>query len=124
MLTELIIDAKNTWLRSPVLALDKAEQHAAIRKLNKPRVLSVRAIAAITGSTVYAVKKAIGTGSHPEARGALNPQHLAKLGLVLAGTEEATPGLIKALVHEGTSVSTISDLTNISRSTLYRRLEQ
>lgn len=90
------------------------------QRLNAYCVLSLAAISAIVGVSKYKVEKYTNGQNRPATRGRLNPNHLAMLAYMLSDGKVRHEWLAKML-SEGTSISTISDLTNISEATLYRR---
>ncbi len=117
----LLMAAKSAYQNRLFNELDKSLQVAAVRKLNSFGVLSIAAIAAVVGTTKSRVRKAVGP-NRPEARGKLNPAHLDYLTYLLTGSRKAATEWIKDMVEHGTSVNTIADLTLMSRTTIYRRL--
>lgn len=100
------------------LALDEARQVAAVRALNSYGVLSVAAMASVVGCSEYRVGQALSGLPRPRARGKLNPEHLPWLAYMQDG--EVRDNWLECMLREGTSISTIADLTGISRSTLVR----
>lgn len=103
------------------LALDEARQVAAVRALNSYGVLSISAMASVVGCSEYRVGQALKGLPRPRARGKLNPEHLPWLAYMQDG--EIRKNWLDCMVREGTSISTIVDLTGISRSTLVRHVE-
>lgn len=104
-----------------LLALDRRVQGDRCRELNRPGILSVSAISSLVGCSSRAVRYAIRGMHQPEARGRLNPDHIEYLAHLLSSRDTQSHWL-PIMVKEGTSVSTISDLTGISEATIYRRL--
>jgi hypothetical protein len=98
------------------LALVPQARDEAIRALDVPKLLSKQAISAIVGCGETHVGKVLG-GARP--RGKLNPDHLSMLGYVLS-QGRASQALIKEMTDNGTSLSMIAALTNVSQATLYR----
>lgn len=120
MLADLLVLAKSTYGRREILGLDKEMQDDAVRRLhNHGAVLSVSALGSVVGVSPYRVKKAIGLPL-PEARGHLNPQHISMLLFALS-LGDLPPRWVEEMLTGGTSASTITDLTGISESTIYRR---
>lgn len=112
-----VIDNKIDWITT-----NKDDQRAAIRKLNDFGVLSVAALGSVTRSSRYLVLSAC-AGNVPKSRGDLNPAHLDFLVWLLANQDIRNPDWITHMVNNGTSLSTIEDITLIPRSTLQRRLK-
>jgi len=100
------------------LALAVPAQNDAIRELDEPKVLSVQAISAIVGCGEARVRKVLG-GDTRRARGKLNPDHLTMIGYLLS-QGRVNRVLVGTMLNNGTSLSTIASLTNISQATLYR----
>lgn len=119
-LADLLVVARSIWRKRDLLGLDKEMQDDAVRRLHKYGVLSITALGSIVGVTPYRVRKAIAGMSIPEARGHLNPAHLTMLLFALS-QDDMQPRWVRMMIDEGTSISTISELTGISRSTLNRR---
>lgn len=82
-------------------------------------LLSASALAGLLNVSVYHVEKVAGT-STTRPRGKLNPTHLPWLGYMVS-SGKVNPIWLEEMLSEGTSLSTISDLTGISEATLYRR---
>lgn len=89
------------------------------RQINRYGILSLSAIAAVVGCSVWQAEQAIVGMPRPKARGTLNPQHISMLAYVLS-TGKVRPAWVRIFLDEGTSMSTVSDLTGISASTLFR----
>jgi len=90
------------------------------RQINRYGVLSAQAIGAVIGCSSRVVNAAIAGMPKPTARGTLNPAHIPMLAYALSnGT--INKEWLGILLSEGTSLSTVSDLTGIPESTLYRR---
>ena len=119
-LAQLLALASGAYNTRAHLALTEERQVAACRELHAFGVLSPRAIASVLGCPLYRVEHALSGLPKSDARGKLNPEHLQWLGYMLADGK-ARPQWVRVMVQEGTSVSTIADLTGISRSTLDRR---
>lgn len=115
----LLALAEGTYLRRAVLALDERGMKSRIIRLNSFQMLSVSALAAVTGVSTYRVEQALEGHPRPVTRGALNPAHLGWLAYMLS-KGRATDAWVQLMTRGGTSISTISDLTGISEATLYR----
>lgn len=120
-LADLIARSKSIYGKRGVLSFSSERQDAACRELNTG-VLSLAAIGSIVDVSRYRVAKAIDGQPHPEARGKLNPEHLLELGYLLSFQRVSNREWIRNMISGGTSISTISDLTTISISTLRRSL--
>lgn len=122
-LAELLVLAVAVYNDHAYLRLSKDDMNRAIRRLHAYGVLSTPALSAITGVSMYRVRKAIAGMTPPRARGHLNPIHLTELAYLLS-MEKQLPSKqwLQRLVNGGTNLSTISDLTGISEATIYRRL--
>jgi AraC-like DNA-binding protein len=119
-LADLLAKAMATYNRRDTLALDPASLRKRCRMLNEPGVLSLGAIATIVGISMFRVEQAISGMPRPKARGHLNPRHIPLLSYTLS-LGKINKDWLEQMVAEGTSLSTIASLTNISESTLYRR---
>ena len=117
-LLALMVSTRN---KRDLLSLDKSVQSDRCRELNRPGLLSVSAISALVGCSNRAVRYAIRGMHKPKARGKLNPDHIEYLAYLLSTHNTGSPWL-SIMVREGTSVSTIADLTGISEATIYRRI--
>lgn len=116
-LADLLARAYAAYQRREFIALD-GSQRELIQEIGSRRVLSNKALAAIFGCTEYRVEQAIGTdASRP--RGKLNPSHIPTIAYMLSMKREVGQA-VSYMVEHGTSLSTIADLTNISRITLNR----
>lgn len=93
------------------------------RALNEYGILSLEAISATVGCSVYQTKQAIYGMPRPKARGKLNPRHIAMLAHCLS-RGKIPQHWLTLMLAEGTSLSTISDLTGISPATLHRRKQR
>lgn len=121
-LAELMIKARSFYDRQNIISLDKESQDEACRELNTG-VLSLAAISAVVGVSPYRVEKAIRGMPRPTTRGHLNPAHLSWLAYGLS-KGDVKGFWVRAMLDDGTSLSTISDLTLISEATLYRRRDE
>lgn len=121
-LAELMTKARSIYDRQNILSLDKESQDRACRELNTG-VLSLVAIAAVVGVTVYRVERAIEGMPRPTSRGHLNPAHLTWLAYGLS-KGDVKGFWVRAMLDGGTSISTITDLTQIPTTTLYRRRDE
>ena len=90
----------------------------AIRELAAPNLLSTQAISAIVGAKESRVARVLGTDAR-RPRGKLNPSHISMMGYVLS-LGRVNQVLVNLMLNNGTSLSTISALTNVSQATLYR----
>lgn len=106
--------------RHKVFALDSKERGERCRELNSYGILSLSAIGSVLGCSPWQVEQAILGHPRPTARGKLNPRHLSMLGYVVS-YGKITNTWLRLFLEEGTSISTISDLTGIGESTLRRR---
>lgn len=116
---ELLALAAGLYSRKDVLDFDPEWRGAEIRKLHAYGLLSLSAMAEIVGTTVYRVEQAIHTLPRPEQRGKLNPAHLSLLAYSIR-FGRVNKEWLESMLEEGTSLSTIVELTGISRSTLSR----
>ena len=117
-MARMLASAAGYHNRHDHLALDPARMVAAHRDLNSYGVLSLRAIASITHTTRTRVERSLEGLPRPAARGKLNPAHLSWLAYMLDGKSRRS--WVYAMVNGNTSISTIADITGISRSTLER----
>lgn len=117
-LAQLIAKARGAGIL--VHKMTEAEKDDKIAELNSYGVLSISALASVLGVSHYRIERVIGKGNHPTTRGNLNPAHLPWLGYMVS-SGKVNPVWLEAMLTEGTSLSTISDLTGISEATLYRR---
>jgi hypothetical protein len=111
--------AAGMYQRQAILALDPSTRGERCRQLNSYGILSLSAIGEVLGCSTYQVEKSIIGMQKPTSRGRLNPQHLSMLAYSLS-TGRINDVWLGILLEEGTSLSTISDLTGIAESTLYR----
>lgn len=119
-LADLIVIALSIYRKRDVLAFDPDAQDDAIRRLNEYCILSSAAIASILAVSHYRVRRATAGMPVPVARGHLNPSHLTMLLHGLSNGDIPARWLDQ-MIDEGTGISTISDLTAIPESTLYRK---
>lgn len=117
-LAMLIVLARGAYLNKE--RLTDAEIDALCTQFNASGVLSISAIASLLGVSFYRVDKALEGQPRPDKRGQLNPAHLPWLGYMLSLGKVNDLWLI-SMLSDGTSLSTVSDLTLISEATLYRR---
>ena len=115
----LLALAEGTYLRRSVLALDERGLKSRIIRLNSFQMLSVSALASVTGVSTYRVEQALEGHPRPTARGTLNPAHLSWLAYMLS-SGKAKDSAVQLMVNGGTSISTIADLTGVSEATIYR----
>lgn len=99
--------------------LNAAIRGGRCRQINNYGILSLHAISSVVGCSVWQVEQALVGISRPVKRGRLNPEHLSMLAYMLSNGKVRTEWLARML-GEGTSLSTISDLTGIAESTLQR----
>lgn len=99
--------------------LDALTRGERCRQINRWGILSLRAIASVVGCSVWQVEKSIKGMKKPNARGQLNPQHLSMLAYMLS-RGKVNDDWLALMLGEGTSLSTITDLTGIPESTLQR----
>lgn len=116
---QLLVKAANTFNNRRYLKVSWALQEEAVRELHSYGLLSIKAMAAIVECTEYRVRAALEGQALPRARGKLNPRHIPWLAYGLS-MHEIKPHVLKQLLKEGTSLSTIAELTGISRATLNR----
>lgn len=120
ILADLLVRAMSCYNRRNVWGLDVIVQYEKIRMLNEYGILSLPALCAIFDTSSYHVERALRGMPRPTARGQLNPRHIPWLAYMLSNGKVRDEWL-KLMLKEGTSLSTISELTNISESTLHRR---
>lgn len=120
---DLLATASGIYHKQHLNTLDDGLQEAACRKLNSYGMLSLQAIASVVGCNLYRVERGIVGQERPQARGHLNPAHLPWLGYMLS-SGKANNGWVKAMYREGTSLSTMEDLTGISRQTFRRKINE
>lgn len=118
----LLVQMANGYNHRTTLAAIEPLQRAYIEELHSAGVLSVAALAAIFGVNASRVLAIVGRDS-ARARGKLNPQHIAWLAYALS-LKKITPEDLRMMLSGGTSISTIEDLTGISRATLNRWRKQ
>ena len=116
---KLLVKAANTFNEQRFLRLAPELQESAVRELHSFGILSIKALAAIVGCTEYRVHEAIKGTEPPKARGKLNPRHIAWLAYALS-FHKLSQSTLRELIRDGTSLSTIEDLTCIPRATLNR----
>lgn len=119
ILADFLVVLNNVYLHQDTNNLNTAVRGERCRQLNRYGILSLRAIASVVGCSVWQVEQAIVGMPKPTARGKLNPRHLSMLAYTLSVGRIRTTWL-KLMLEEGTSISTISDLTGIAESTLQR----
>lgn len=107
------------YQRKDTNTLDLETMEERCRKINAYGILSLSAIGAVIGCSAYRVDKAIVGMRKPTNRGKLNPQHLSMLAYMLS-TGKINDLWLGVFLEEGTSLSTVSELTGISESTLQR----
>lgn len=107
------------YQRQETLTLDAGMRGERCRQINSYGILSLSAIGAVIGCSAWQVERSIIGMKRPTARGKLNPQHLSMLAYVLSAGKIKTSWL-HIFLEEGTSLSTVSDLTGIAESTLHR----
>lgn len=98
--------------------MTEVEVDRKLLTLNAWDLLSTSALAALLDVSPYHVEKVVGT-STTRPRGKLNPTHLPWLGYMVS-SGKVNPIWLHEMLSEGTSLSTISDLTGISEATIYR----
>jgi len=99
--------------------LDPGVRGERCRRINAYGILSLSAIGAIIGCSSWQVEQAIVGMKRPTTRGKLNPKHLSMLAYALS-TGKIKDTWLTLFLEEGTSLSTVSDLTGISEATLHR----
>lgn len=120
VVADLLAVASGIHARAAILTLNRDKQRDACVQLNLYGILSLSAIGSIVGISKYRVETAIGKMKRPRARGHLNPRHLPWLGYMLS-SGKVNDYWLNEMLNNGTSLSTIADLTGISESTLNRR---
>lgn len=118
-LANFLVILNGIYLHKDTNNLNRAIRGERCRQINNYGILSPRAIAAVVGCSVWQVEEALSGVSRPNTRGRLNPEHLSMLAYMLSNGKVRTEWLGRML-EEGTSLSTISDLTGIAESTLQR----
>lgn len=118
-LANFLVILNSVYLHTDTNNLNSAIRGERCRQLNRYGILSLRAIASVVGCSVWQVEQDIAGMPRPKARGKLNPQHLTMLAYSLS-RGRVTPMWLQHMLAEGTSLSTISDLTGIAESTLQR----
>lgn len=103
----------------PTRNLDKEADKKDCRSLNKYGVLSLSAIASVVGISMYKAEKYLEGMEIPTTRGHLNPEHLTMLMYAHSSGKISKLWLDECL-DNGTSLITVSSLTQISESTLRR----
>jgi hypothetical protein len=121
-LANLLALSASLYYRSNALGAVPELQAEAMKELHSYGVLSVAAIAAIVGATQAHGIKVLGRDSS-WPRGKLNPEHIAWLGYAVS-QRKIKPDTLRKMLKGGTSISTIEDLTGISRSNLNRWRKQ
>ena len=118
-LAHFLVVLNSIHLHKDTNNLDAATRGERCRQINSWGILSLRAIASVVGCSIYQVERALTGAKKPKARGALNPLHLSMLGYMVSSGRVNTEWL-EYMLDNGTSLSTIADLTGIAESTLYR----
>lgn len=118
-LAHFLVLCNRIYQHSDTNNLNVAVRGERCRELNRYGILSLRAIASVVGCSVWQVEQAIVGMPRPKARGKLNPSHLTMLAYSLSNGK-VWPTYLQHMLAEGTSISTISDLTGIAESTLQR----
>lgn len=103
----------------PTRNLDKHADRDDARRLNKFGVLSLSAIASVVGISMYKAEKYLEGMEIPTTRGHLNPEHLTML-MYAHSSGKISKLWLDEVLSNGTSLITVSTLTNISESTLRR----
>jgi DNA invertase Pin-like site-specific DNA recombinase len=101
----------------PLHRATREDTKEAIRQLGSYGILSVRTIALIVKASIYMVRE------QPIRRGTadINPDHLQFLLYLLSG--KGSDKWLSVMVEGGTNIATIAHLLGVSRSTIYRRME-
>jgi hypothetical protein len=122
-LAELLLYAVSVYRKHDLYAMSKDLQDEIIVKLNSYGVLNVSSIGAIVGVSKYRVERALEhEGWRSPTRGRLNPAHLTMLINCLAN-HDIPARWVELMTHDGTDISIIADLTNISEKTIRRRID-
>lgn len=103
----------------PTRNLDKEADRQDCRALNAYGVLSLSAIASVVGISMYKAEKYLAGMEVPTTRGHLNPEHLTML-MYAHSSGKVSKLWLDEMLDGGTSLITVSSLTNISESTLRR----
>lgn len=103
----------------PTRNLDKHADRDDCRRLNRFGVLSLSAIASVVGVSMYKAEKYLEGMEIPTTRGHLNPEHLTML-MYAHSSGKVSKLWLDEMLENGTSLITVSSLTNISESTLRR----
>lgn len=119
---ELLVRMAAAYNQVLTLAAIPPLQAEKIKELHRYGLLSARALAATVGAKETTVLKVIGRDSARQ-RGALNPEHIGWLAYALS-LKKISPENLRRMLKNGTSLSTIEDLTGISRSNLNRWRKQ
>lgn len=118
-LADFLVILNSVYLHTDTNNLNSTIRGERCRQLHRYGVLSLQAIASVVGCSVWQVERAIVGMPKPKARGKLNPRHLTMLGYMLS-KGRVNPLWLGIMLEEGTSLSTIADLTGIAESTLRR----
>lgn len=118
-LAHFLIVLSNIYLHKETNNLNATIRGERCRQINRWGILSLRAIASVVGCSPWQVEQAIKGMPKPTSRGTLNPSHLSMLGYMLSNGRVRLDWL-GIMLEDGTSLSTISDLTGIAESTLQR----
>lgn len=103
----------------PTRNLDKQADRQDCRALNAYGVLSLSAIASVVGVSMYKAEKYLEGMDIPTTRGHLNPEHLSML-MYAHSSGKISKLWLDEILENGTSLITVSQLTNISEATLRR----
>lgn len=118
-LAGFLVTLNSVYQHADTNNLNSAIRGERCRQLNRYGILSLSGIAAVVGCSPWQVEQAIKGMPKPKSRGKLNPTHLTMLSYMLS-KGKVHPLWLGIMLEEGTSLSTISDLTGIAESTLQR----
>jgi hypothetical protein len=121
-LANLLTLAVSIYNRRSALSAVTPMQEAAMQELHSYGVLSVIAIAAIVGAKESHARRVLGRDAG-WPRGKLNPEHIPWLGYAVS-QRKIKPDTLRKMLSNGTSISTIENLTGIPRSNLNRWRKQ
>lgn len=119
VLADFLVVLNSVYQHSDTNNLNSAIRGERCRQLHRYGILSLSGIASVVGCSVWQVEQAIKGMPRPKSRGKLNPQHLTMLSYMLS-KGRVNPLWLSIMLEEGTSLSTIADLTGIAESTLQR----
>lgn len=116
----MLILAKTVFMNRTLYQASGEVTHY-LKRLNNYQVFTVGELAAISGTSPYKVRKAIGT-EELKGRSGINPRHLDHL-IRMVGSVKFTELHIRSLLDDGATFAALSRVTGYSERRL-RRMER